>query len=1033
MDICRGRHYFTELNRDFKCRRTDASEFLRTIIEKIKRNFEDLNKDTLDFLLYEFNEISKRNDADLEHFIDDITGIFNQTIAIAVREKEIFSFPKVNHLYLGNYRKYAYQILIDFEKNLNELKKTGVNVQNTISIYYFIKDVIHQEDHVKLVQKIFECSIEDISTLIENGQESNLILDIFQKFYKELDLVTVSKVFMALHRMWLNQNDSKIKNEFFSKIDAKYFDRLLVYCLEEEHFIILSVAWFHHNSYRNSTIKDQIKHFLKAKIAKGNAFTTELDTNLISEYGITIFREEILPEILKAEHSENYILVLAELVQIFKDQFTDSEKLKITEMYSENFTNGSKEVKLACRSKFIEYSLVVPIKPFLMSFSSTPEIYNSNNFKLILQVSEKFFHLMSESFKNDFGATILDYLLNLKEYDHQVLVKFITSMDFQFLKKSILIPFKNKGCYENPTLITYVTLALIAQEHYDRIQEVDRHLLSQMFFKMSMGVDFENGIVLNTFIKFSKTITVREFETNQFSVQLILKINLRTHNNELINFTSHLYQESKRLRPRIQEIFYEMVFSNFDKNACYRNLVNVLETTIIESELLPKVLEQFPMNIENMTIFCSKSFYVAYDGLSMKSKNTLNIVLLKLCLCSRIDPFEGISIVKNYNLEPKDGIIKEFSRTLFLNVTHFQERSQLWEKVDGCFEILKKTALEELRKTDIKESTKENICEVLYIIYRSVTEAESKEMKSLLENSNIFAAKKLLHRLRNPENKAPGIAIIFHNDKWPDHPELNRTGSKKDVDNLKKTFEMFSITTLVVENPEVDEISEVISKVNNFDFSNASFLIIVILSHGKEHDNILAIDDFYNVKDIIITPLLSENKTLKHIPKLIFVQACKGSDRHSENYNEYSSSESLDNFNRRPSIRSEGSGSFSPSDLFRLDSTFEGLKSVRLRDSGTPFIMALCESILKYGDDKDIDKIVKIIKKRVLEIAKEIELEQHSVRSDTLYNKFLFGDYRLMDDLVMPYTEDVDVFFETVKRMFRVHGRNNSSKKVESI
>lgn len=65
---------------------------------------------------------------------------------------------------------------------------------------------------------------------------------------------------------------------------------------------------------------------------------------------------------------------------------------------------------------------------------------------------------------------------------------------------------------------------------------------------------------------------------------------------------------------------------------------------------------------------------------------------------------------------------------------------------------------------------------------------------------------------QNHERKTPGFAILFHQDEWPDNPEMFREGSKIDIELLKNTFETYSIPTLVAQNPTIREISQVINK-----------------------------------------------------------------------------------------------------------------------------------------------------------------------------------------------------------------------------
>lgn len=55
-----------------------------------------------------------------------------------------------------------------------------------------------------------------------------------------------------------------------------------------------------------------------------------------------------------------------------------------------------------------------------------------------------------------------------------------------------------------------------------------------------------------------------------------------------------------------------------------------------------------------------------------------------------------------------------------------------------------------------------------------------------------------------------------------------------------------------------------------------SALVLVILSHGQRYESIAAKDGNYKLDDDIVFPIL-RNQSLDDKPKILFVQACKGS------------------------------------------------------------------------------------------------------------------------------------------------------------
>lgn len=68
-----------------------------------------------------------------------------------------------------------------------------------------------------------------------------------------------------------------------------------------------------------------------------------------------------------------------------------------------------------------------------------------------------------------------------------------------------------------------------------------------------------------------------------------------------------------------------------------------------------------------------------------------------------------------------------------------------------------------------------------------------------------------IERVKNPRNLLPGLAVIFNNQHFK-NPSHSRKGSEKDVELLKKVFEKYSMTTLVVQDPSTEEIKNIIDK-----------------------------------------------------------------------------------------------------------------------------------------------------------------------------------------------------------------------------
>lgn len=143
------------------------------------------------------------------------------------------------------------------------------------------------------------------------------------------------------------------------------------------------------------------------------------------------------------------------------------------------------------------------------------------------------------------------------------------------------------------------------------------------------------------------------------------------------------------------------------------------------------------------------------------------------------------------------------------------------------------------------------------------------------------------------------------------------------------------------------------------DYTNASCLIIAILSHGQQGDRAEAFDKSYEIMKTTIYPIMAYNNSIEEVPKLLFVQACKGPNETKLNILEdceYDESENVENENIKKVLAKSGPG------LYRMDATYEGDPSSRSISQGSFFIQSLCEMIKNHGDIKTIQSIAMEVK-----------------------------------------------------------------------
>ncbi|KAL5276124.1 hypothetical protein ACFFRR_001754 [Megaselia abdita] len=278
-------------------------------------------------------------------------------------------------------------------------------------------------------------------------------------------------------------------------------------------------------------------------------------------------------------------------------------------------------------------------------------------------------------------------------------------------------------------------------------------------------------------------------------------------------------------------------------------------------------------------------------------------------------------------------------------------------------------------------------------------EKDVQNLRDDIVEKALSASKEATKRSKNPKQLKPGLAVIFNNQNF-ENTSHTRKGSEKDVELLKKVFEKYSMTTLVVQDPSSDEIKNIIDKViSKIDFKNRSCIVITVLTHGSRFDTLAANDKCYSFYESILFPLF---EPLKGIPKIIFTQACKGStnlflDRDSFEF---------------PEIIEDPTGS--PDEVFRFDSSFEGYVALRHRENGSFFINTLCQTLDQFGDDYSVQDIAVMVQKDLRDNEEIKNCQYPSINNQTLSEPFFFGDFKLEGNLTTPFTDSIDEFIALV-------------------
>ncbi|KAH8384561.1 hypothetical protein KR093_001028 [Drosophila rubida] len=214
----------------------------------------------------------------------------------------------------------------------------------------------------------------------------------------------------------------------------------------------------------------------------------------------------------------------------------------------------------------------------------------------------------------------------------------------------------------------------------------------------------------------------------------------------------------------------------------------------------------------------------------------------------------------------------------------------------------------------------------------------------------------------------PAEVVIFNHEKFDNQNEY-REGSADDVKALEKTFKALKCNVKIISNATLEEVRSNVRKLELKNFAERSALVLVLLSHGQRNDTLAARDGDYRIDDDVVFPIV-RNRTLQDKPKILFVQACKGSRE-------------IGAF-KTDSAQPHGP----PSEILKCYSTYEGYVSYRY-DDGTPFIKILCDTLSKKPH-VDIATIMEEVRLLVKTYTKDAQIPTVTT---SLTTKYVFGDY----------------------------------------
>ena len=134
-----------------------------------------------------------------------------------------------------------------------------------------------------------------------------------------------------------------------------------------------------------------------------------------------------------------------------------------------------------------------------------------------------------------------------------------------------------------------------------------------------------------------------------------------------------------------------------------------------------------------------------------------------------------------------------------------------------------------------------------------------------------------------------GIAIIVNCDYNDTQSPL--VGTNEDAKEMETTSDVLGFHTITLRNPAQSEIKTKIQKISsalplleevNPDIFRA--IVFVFSGHSSDSDTIFSQDEKeLNLMTDIVHPLIG-HRQIKHIPKLFFIDACRGNERLKQAY-----------------------------------------------------------------------------------------------------------------------------------------------------
>ncbi|KAL5280108.1 Damm family protein [Megaselia abdita] len=839
MKLLREQHCFSDLNRKYKSGLIRQNEFLEKITNNLEKECNEFKEGVLEFVFLELISIANNKNTKVILVAPFFERIMKILLVKGSFKQNVVRFEKLDNESHPNRYRELYSPVIEALENHVEFGSAPID---QLVYFYWAFDLVLSGVHRKTLPiKLLTIQTDEVIKLLKNDNVCYFVAGIFKSRIDDLDEDVVSKIATELYNIHNKHNEEWIKDYIANVFISIYREKISVPKSLILRMIICVFAKKSGIFTREGLQKDMdgVMHSIGDQSAFKEYNSSKVYSEFVQEVGLNV--SSVLIAIKKGLEKElppqirvNYIKGFAAIVNDAIVGLTEKDALLATTVYSRHLAHENSAVTEACVDTFPEFATAIPYDGFLLALLRLPKSELSclhfNRFTKALKIcvlnSESSLKFdIADIFLNHlkFGDIVTEGLYNLKSKTLHLddIYNLIDAMDFTNLRLLILKPLNNfdflekKGKILNFSLILKITF----ERHYTFLMEDHKKFLCRCLLN---ALKYEIRILDSTsehILKPCSFLDIDFFE-EKFLPILCAAGSTKIFEPEFIKFTSSVYSKLKTHQPLLKNKFMETLDSTDFFINDYSAILNVFETKIIENELLPKMLS---FSNECLISFCCKSFSSFFNKLPNHLRNKLKEKLTGIFRDSyyKIEFSMFASMFKNYELQGRDisrRLSNSFEDILTADNKTFPEDTDSNKYLDHCFVAIKDAVLNNFEKhiRNYEYKYHKILTFLWHIIIRNrskLLEGEYQKLLHKIQDTEFdFEAKRIFQNNLNKEHKSPGVAIVFHNDEWPDIPEMHREGSKKDIDLLKNTFELYSIPTLIVENPTIGDISKVIKK-----------------------------------------------------------------------------------------------------------------------------------------------------------------------------------------------------------------------------